>query len=172
MEIILIIDFNPILDRTYLLKINSEIIEIDGHNIIPARFISNKQEYNAANLRKKIYHNIHMFLTEFQNQKYFENEADLILKDFIKSKLSNYCEFKNDPSKNVLSNLSKYINLGFISAQRAAIEIIKSNTTLENKESFLEELIVRKELAENFCLYADSFKNFSSIPSWAKLSLE
>ena len=31
---------------------------------------------------------------------------------------------------------------------------------------------MRKELADNFCLYSKSFKNFSSIPSWAKLSLE
>lgn len=29
-------------------------------------------------------------------------------------------------------------------------------------------MIVRKELADNFCLYAKKFKKFDSIPNWAK----
>ena len=64
------------------------------------------------------------------------------------------------------------MNLGFISSQRVALEVIKSGVTDINKEIFLEELIVRKELADNFCLHANSFKDFSSIPTWARLSLE
>ena len=169
---ILIIDFNPILKREYLKTLNCTIYEIDGHNIIPARYISNKQEYSAATFRRKVYYNISSFLTEFKNSTKEKIEADYILKDFIKNKLDYYAEFKNDPSKNITSNLSKYLNLGFISSQKVALEIIKSNTKKENKESFLEELIIRKELSDNFCLYAKNFKNFSSIPSWAKISLE
>ena len=38
--------------------------------------------------------------------------------------------------------------------------------------AFLEELIIRKELADNFCLYCSSFKDFSSVPNWAKISLK
>ena len=72
----------------------------------------------------------------------------------------------------MLSGLSKYLNLGFISSQRVALEVIKSGVNDINKEVFLEELIVRKELADNFCLHANSFKDFSSIPNWAKVSLE
>ena len=168
---LLIIDFNPILKRDYLKDINCKIYEIDSHNIIPARFVSNKQEYNAATLRRKIYYNIAGFLTEFENFTSAKIEADFILEDFIKNKLQYYAEFKNDLSKNAVSGLSKHLNLGFISSQRAALEIIKSDVSKENKEAFLEELIVRKELADNFCLYAENFKDFSSIPNWAKISL-
>ena len=168
---LLIIDFNPLLKRKYLKNYNFKIIEIDGHNIIPARFVSNKQEYSAATLRRKIYQNISSFLLEFNNITQEKIEADFVLDDFIKNKLKNYCEFKNNPNKNVTSNLSKYLNLGFISSQRVALEVVKSNVSKENKEAFLEELIVRKELADNFCLYSKGFKNFSSIPLWAKLSL-
>ena len=85
--------------------------------------------------------------------------------------LSFYAEFRNHPDKNFTSGLSKYLNLGFISSQRVAIEVIKSKVSDENKEVFLEELIIRKELADNFCLYAKSFKDFSSISNWAKKSL-
>lgn len=167
----LIIDFNPILKRDYLKNFDFKVMEIDGHNIIPAHFISNKQEYNAATLRKKIYNNISYFLTEYNNIIQFKTEADYILEDFIKNKLENYAQLKNNPDKNVLSNLSKYLNLGFISPQRVALEIIKSKATNENKEAFLEELIIRQELADNYCLYSQDFKSLKNIPLWAKKSL-
>ena len=80
-------------------------------------------------------------------------------------------ENKNNPSTNVTSGLSQYLNWGFISSQRVALEIIKSGVRDINKETFLEELIIRKELADNFCLYSKSFKDFSDIPNWAKMSL-
>ena len=168
---ILIIDFNPILKRDYLKKADFKIFEIDGHNIIPARFVSNKQEYSASTIRRKIYYNIYTFLTEFRNLTSDKIEADLVLEDFIKNKLQYYSETKNNPSAEVTSGLSKYLNLGFIASQRIALEVIKSGVSDINKETFLEELIIRKELADNFCLYSKSFKDFSSIQNWAKISL-
>lgn len=168
---ILIIDFNPILKRDYLKKADFKIFEIDGHNIIPARFVSNKQEYSAATIRRKIYYNIYFFLTEFKNLTSEKVEADYVLEDFIKNKLQYYSENKNNPSTDAISGLSKYLNLGFISSQRIALEVIRSGVKDINKEAFLEELIIRKELADNFCLYSQNFKDFSSIPNWAKISL-
>lgn len=167
----LIIDFNPILDRNWLKNLKYKVYEIDGHNIIPAKFVSDKQEYNAATFRRKIYMNIYPFLTEFENISNYKTEANLCLDKFIREKLQYYAEFKNDPIKDVLSNLSKYLNLGFISSQRVALEVIKSNVSNENKEAFLEELIIRKELADNFCLYCKNFKSFKCIPTWAYNSL-
>lgn len=169
---ILVIDFNPILKRDFLDNIECKIYEIDGHNIIPARFISYKQEYSAATLRRKIYYSIYPFLSEFGNLTTEKVEADYVLEDFIKNKLPYYSELKNNPSAKITSGLSKYLNLGFISSQRVALEVIKSNVSNGNKEDFLEELVVRKELADNFCLYAKGFKNFSSVPLWAKMSLD
>ena len=169
---LIILDFNPILKRDYLKNADFKIYEIDGHNIIPARFVSNKQEYSAATMRRKIYYDIYSFLTEFDNLTTEKIEADYVLEDFIKNKLPYYAEYKNDVSKNVLSGLSKYLNLGFISTQRVALEVIKSGVKDINKEVFLEELIVRKELADNFCMYSKNYNDFSGVPDWVKLSLE
>ena len=169
---LIILDFNPILKRKYLKNADFKIYEIDGHNIISTRFVSDKQEYSATTLRRKIYYNIYPYMSEFDNLTTKKVEADYVLEDFIKNKLPYYAEYKNDISKDVLSGLSKYLNLGFISSQRVALEVIKSGVNDINKEVFLEELIVRKELADNFCLYANSFKDFSGVPSWAKISLE
>ena len=169
---LIILDFNPILKRDYLKNADFKIYEIDGHNIIPARFVSDKQEYSAATMRRKIYYDIYQYMSEFDNLTTKKVEADYVLEDFIKNKLPYYAEYKNDISKNVLSGLSKYLNLGFISSQRVALEVIKSGVNDMNKEVFLEELIIRKELADNFCLYANSFNDFSGISNWAKMSLE
>jgi len=169
--LVLILDFNPILKRNYLKDLSCKIYEIDGHNIVPARFVSDKQEYSAATFRPKIYRNIYGFLTEYKNLTEEKVEADYILEDFIRNKLQYYSEFRNHPDKNITSGLSKYLNLGFISSERVAIEVLKSYSLDENKEVFLEELIIRKELAENFCFYAKNFKSFSDISNWAKITL-
>ena len=169
---VLIIDFNPILNRDWLRELSCKIYEVDGHNIVPARFVSEKQEYNAATLRRKIYYQMFEFLTEYQTIYNIKTEADEVLEDFIQNKLPYYYDFKNNPAKNVLSDLSRYINLGFISSQKVALDVIRADTDDKNKESFLEELVIRKELADNFCLYCNDFKTFTCIPDWAKHSLE
>ena len=37
--------------------------------------------------------------------------------------------------------------------------------------ALLEEMIVRKELADNFCWYADSYRDLTAGPDWAQKSL-
>lgn len=170
----IVVDFNPInLNYDFAKHQKCSVFEVDSHNIIPARFISNKQEYSAATLRRKVYANIADFLTELPDLFGInENFAKDKLDDFIANKLDNYAEFKNDPTKDMTSNMSPYLHFGFISAQRIALEIIKSKSTRENKEAFLEELIVRKELSDNFCLYNPNYKSLKGAPSWAQITLD
>lgn len=169
----IIVDFNPVNLYSDLSKrVTCSVFEVDSHNIIPARYISNKQEFSAATLRRKIYANIAAFLTEYPNIfTIIKDSAQSKLEYFIENQLEFYAESKNNPNKNITSNLSPYLHFGLISSQRIALEIIKSKVSRENIEAFLEELIVRKELADNFCLYAKSFKTLESIPNWAKETL-
>ncbi len=169
----IVIDFNPIFTIfEKLKKYNCSIFEVDSHNIIPARYISDKQEFSAAHFRLKVYKNISNFLTEFPVIfKYKKNNSYPVLKDFIENKLKYYNEFKNDPNKNVTSKLSPYLHFGQISSQRIAMEIINSTADRINKEAYLEELIVRKELSDNYCLYNKNFKSIEGIPPWSKETL-
>jgi deoxyribodipyrimidine photo-lyase len=41
----------------------------------------------------------------------------------------------------------------------------------ETKEAFLEELIIRKELSDNYCYYCRDYDNFNGFPDWSKGSL-
>lgn len=169
----IVIDFNTVNSLFDIVKdSNCAIFEVDSHNIVPTKFVSDKQEFSAATLRRKIYSKIAMFLTEYPNEIKFDNSfSSTKLYDFINNKLKYYAEGKNNPLNDATSNLSPYLHFGFISAQRIALEVIKSNASRENKETFLEELIVRKELSDNFCHYAKSFTSLDSILSWAKETL-
>lgn len=168
-----IVDFNPVdLKNSFAKSANCAVFEVDSHNIIPARFISNKQEFSAAILRRKVYLNIAEYLTEFPDLFRIKKcEAKEVLDDFVDNKFELYAEFKNNSQMDVTSHLSTYMHFGFISSQKIAIEILKSKTSRYNKEAFLEELIVRKELSDNFCLYAKDYKSFKSAPNWAVASL-
>ncbi len=168
---IVISDFNPLLNTSQLSS-KYNFLEIDSFNVVPAFYVIDKQSYNAASFRRAIYKKIYPFLTEFPKIKFKKNKGYTLLKKFLNQKLQDYAKYKNNPNYNVLSELSPYISNGFISSQRITLEVLKANETKENKESFLEELIIRKELADNFCYYTQNYKNIISCPDWAKNSLE
>lgn len=167
---VLIKDFNP-LDKMYFSDCKFKIVEVDSHNICPARSITKVREYNAATLRRKIYYNISEYLTQYPPTKVNKGDAYKTLDEFINMKLYNYAKYKNNPLCEVTSNLSRFLHYGFISSQRVAIEIIKSDNSTENKEAFLEELVVRKELSDNFCLFCSDYKSLEGISNWAKETL-
>ena len=80
-----------------------------------------------------------------------EGAARKALSAFIKNKLPRYDEMRNDPSRDGQSNLSPYIHFGQLAPQRIALEVRKAAAPAPSKEAFLEELIVRRELSDNFC---------------------
>lgn len=100
------------------------------------------------------------------------DEANGVLKTFVDSKLENYFQSRNDPTADGTSNLSPYLHFGHISVARVAHEVTKWTGSKESKQAFLEELIVRRELAENFCYYNPNYRNFSGFPQWAQTSLD
>lgn len=169
---VLIRDFNPISPYKKMNSLKIKTYEVDGHNIIPARFVSDRQELSAFTFRKSVYNYIGEFLTEIPSRYKSDNEAHMLLREFIETKLPQYEEFKNNPVMAVTSGLSKYMNLGFISSQRIVLEVVKSEASQGNKEVFLEEMIVRKELSDNFCHYNDKYKTLSGIPNWARETLK
>jgi len=94
------------------------------------------------------------------------------LGSFIQHYLSGYAEKRNDPSLNHLSHLSPYLHFGQLSSQHVALSVQKANVSKEDKEAFLEELIVRKELSDNYCFYNKDYKSFEGFPLWAQTTLD
>jgi len=90
-----------------------------------------------------------------------------MLRSFISNKLNSYDELRNDPTKDGQSNLSPYLHFGQISAQRIALEVKRSGVDAPKAAPFLEELIIRRELSDNFCFYNEDYDSVRGFPSWA-----
>jgi len=93
------------------------------------------------------------------------------LDDFLHSRLPRYMQ-RNDPNAGAVSLLSPWLHFGMLSAQRAALEVVACDAPREARDAFLEELIVRRELADNFCLHAPDYDQTSCFPDWAARSLD
>jgi len=101
-----------------------------------------------------------------------EVAAKRMLKSFLKKQLRGYDKQRNDPNINGQSNLSPYLHFGQISAQTVAFSILKSKVgSAKDRSSFLEELIIRKELSDNFCFYNKKYDSSEGFPSWALKTL-
>jgi deoxyribodipyrimidine photo-lyase len=96
-------------------------------------------------------------------------EAKKRLTDFIKSKLDDYADLRNDPCLDATSNMSPYLHFGQISSLYIALKVAESNA--KGKQAYLEELIVRRELSYNFVYYNNNYDKFSCLPPWAKNTL-
>lgn len=124
-----------------------------------------------------------------------EDEARRHLKHFIARVLPEYAQHRNNPLREGQSGLSPYLHYGMLSvfqivravehavgAELPELMDARKNlsgapprhvpTPKESAGAFLEELIVRKELADNFCLYhPDSYDSVKSFPEWARKTL-
>jgi deoxyribodipyrimidine photo-lyase len=101
-----------------------------------------------------------------------EQAARKVLKAFAGKGLASYAADRNDPLRDGQSNLSPYLHFGQIAAQRVAMEIRGSAAPAESKKVFLEELIVRRELSDNFCFYNPRYDRVDGFPAWARTTLD
>ncbi len=101
-----------------------------------------------------------------------EDEAKITLTNFLEQKLEQYAKYHNDPNAECTSKLSPYLHFGQISAQRIALEVLASETNSASIETFIEQLIIRRELAENFCCFEKNYDTYAGFPAWAQETLE
>lgn len=93
------------------------------------------------------------------------------LQTFTAEKLAYYDRDRHDPTRDGQSHLSPYLHFGQISAQRVALAVLRAEAPQGARDVFLEELIVRRELSDNFCFYNKHYDNFQGFPEWARKSL-
>jgi deoxyribodipyrimidine photo-lyase len=100
-----------------------------------------------------------------------ERPARAALDLFLEQKLPFYGERRNDPTRDGQSHLSPYLHFGQIAAARVALEVESRPGHDASREAFLEELIVRRELADNYCFYQPHYDTFAGFPAWARKTL-
>ncbi len=104
-----------------------------------------------------------------------EAAAHHALQDFIEDRLRGYAQSRNDPTQEGQSELSPYLHFGQLWAGRAVIaskQVASKNQQLTaDHETFIEELVVRRELSDNFCMYNKKYQSLAGAPQWAQDSL-
>ncbi|MFO7731873.1 MAG: deoxyribodipyrimidine photo-lyase [Spirochaetia bacterium] len=114
------------------------------------------------------------------------------LEEFLAGKIDQFHQLRNDPSRNYLSHLSPYLHFGQLSPLYITLQVqaaggaggaygggasqaegagSKTPALGEGAAAFLEELIVRRELAMNFAFYNPHYDNYNCLPNWARTTL-
>jgi deoxyribodipyrimidine photo-lyase len=206
--------------------VTCRVVVVDTHNIVPVWVASDKEEFAAHTIRRKLHRLIDDWTIEpeplkkhpytFKNipsgaswseaaeviqalpasgiRPDFESgeaAASATLTRFIETGLTRYAHARNDPMANAQSNLSPYLHFGQVSSLRVLLELLKvseqppqlfSSFTMPSYEgtatqqdgidSFVEELVVRKELSDNFCFYNTNYDTLQGARDWAKKTLK
>ncbi len=95
-----------------------------------------------------------------------------MLNCFLDDVLDGYAKGRNEPSAGQTSFLSPYLHFGHISPVEMALAARDSGIgATEDRGSFIEELVVRRELAMNYANFAPGFETYDALPDWAKKTL-
>jgi deoxyribodipyrimidine photo-lyase len=98
-------------------------------------------------------------------------QALRLLRDFVRNRLADYPEARNRPEQDGTSRLSPYLHFGHLGPHTVAAAVQQSNAPTRAKEAFLEQVIVRRELAVNFVRFNPSYDSFECLEPWAQRSL-
>ena len=224
-------DFSPLRGpRKVQKKIASssrcQVAVVDTHNVIPVWVTSDKEEFAAHTIRRKIHKLIeewavdpgavkkHPHEFEKKPESATWSDAERIVKKiptngiehgftsgetaarrklsgFIETGLKRYATDRNDALADAQSDLSPYLHFGQISALRILLDIMDEKShppqiftsfkmpvhgdqayEANGIDSFIEELIVRRELADNFCFYNSKYDTLAGAKDWAKKTLQ
>ncbi len=203
----IVTDFSPlkIKERWYehiIENTDSTIIEIDSHNIVPARVVSDKQEYNARFFRKKI----NRILPDMIEDKYSIKKGRPLknrnnwgeIKKWLKvheypgevkwvrpgrkEAIKKYEEFLeyglekySDLSNDPVEDCVSHLSVYLhygLIGPREIAYPIYKRPKDRNTTDFLEQFIVRRELTDNYCLYNRDYDSLKGAPEWALKTLK
>lgn len=190
-------------------KAPCSMMMVETNVIVPVEHVSNKEEYSAATLRRKITPMIEEFVQETPRVELTipslaiqmpyasadlsdipalmeslgipdgvgqcpwmhggQGSALQMLQIFISEHLDGYETKGNDPANPFVSNLSPYLHFGMISPLTIYHEVMK--TGLADVAPFLEELVVRRELAMNFVQFNALYDSYEGLPEWARKTM-
>ena len=116
-----------------------------------------------------------LFLEEVRHRNYLspvdrrggQAVARQLLETFATRKLDGYAHDRNYPELAATSCLSAYLHFGMISP----LTICWRLQTLAGAAPFIEQLLVRRELAHNYIYYTPAYSDYEALPAWARDTL-
>lgn len=100
-------------------------------------------------------------------------EALRRLKKFVDERLVKYATDRNEPTPYTTSELSAHLHFGHISPTRILKTVIDAaNDASIDAHAFVEELVVRRELAINYVWRNPNYDSLAGCPAWALKTLD
>jgi deoxyribodipyrimidine photo-lyase len=94
------------------------------------------------------------------------------LSRFVGERLNGYATGRNRPELDQTSQLSPYLHFGHIGPHTVALAVHQAPAPHADREAFLEEIIVRRELAINFVRFNPNYDRLSACEPWALRTLK
>lgn len=94
-------------------------------------------------------------------------EAERRLARFLKTRLARYDTERNEPTPYMTSELSAHLHFGHINPLTIALAVQNSEGPRAGIDSYIEEMIVRRELAINYVARNPNYDRISGCPEWA-----
>ncbi len=98
-------------------------------------------------------------------------QAKKRLSRFLAKRFARYDENRKRPETDDVSHSAMYLHFGQISPIYVALQVLESAATRAVKDSFIEELVVRRELAINFVQFTTNYDRYACLPAWARRTL-
>ena len=99
------------------------------------------------------------------------SEARRHLRAFVRTHLDTYERDRNRPELPGTSQLSPYLHFGHIGPREIGVAVRDSGGEPGAVKAFLEQLIVRRELAVNFVTFNDKYDALAGCERWARHTL-
>ncbi|HJX51600.1 MAG TPA: deoxyribodipyrimidine photo-lyase [Polyangia bacterium] len=93
------------------------------------------------------------------------------LHHFLRNGLRGYDGERNRPERDGTSCLSPYLHFGQLGPREVALAIQAAAAPEVDKAAFLEQLLVRRELAINFMRYNPAYDRLDGCEAWARRTL-
>ncbi len=93
------------------------------------------------------------------------------LRGFVRNGLGVYATRRNHPELEGTSRLSPYLHFGHLGPHTVALAVREADAPRAVRDAFLEQLIVRRELAVNFVRYNRSYDRLGGGEPWALATL-
>jgi deoxyribodipyrimidine photo-lyase len=100
------------------------------------------------------------------------DRAEQLLEYFLGHHLKDYANERNEPSKHATSHMSPYLHFGQMSSLEIAVAVREyAEKHKLMADAYLEELIVRRELAFNYVSHVEQPERLENLPEWCRKNM-
>lgn len=99
-------------------------------------------------------------------------EAQKRLDRFIRQRLVRYDTERNEPIPYMTSELSAHLHFGHIDPTHVVLSVMAAgDENPASRDAYIEEFVVRRELAINYCQWNPQYDSLAGCPDWARKTL-